>query len=340
MEEKKNSPKSKKTQSKATEKKRASVQKEKVKKTETKISSVVKTKETKNPKKVRILGFHDLALSSTLYENVENPKAVILIAHGMMEHSRRYVEFAKFLNKNGYIAITTDLRGHGETAENLQRRGFGEKDIYNETIADLQNLIVFAKENYNLSIYYFGHSYGSLLGQRLIQVAPDIEKAVLCGTTNGSCAIMKLGGMVCSLLSPFKGKNSMGGLIEKLCIKGYGKKFENGNWLTRDEKVFEEYCLDDYCGGSFPFNFYKSMIRNCNKNNRGIAKIGQKKLFLIVGDQDPVSSGGKHAKNLHKIYLKNNVNSKFKIYKDCRHELLNELNKKEVWQDVLDFYNY
>lgn len=291
------------------------------------------------PINVKIWGFNQLVLNTNLYEEVENAKAVVLVVHGMMEHSGRYDEFAKFLNKNGYVVITSDLRGHGLTAPNKESLGFGEKDIFKETLIDLQGLVHFAKERYNLPIYLFGHSYGSLLSQRLIQICPDIEKCVLCGTTNGSAAIMKLGGFVCSLLSPFKNKHSSGGMIEKMCIKSYGKKFENGNWLTRDEKVFEEYQKDPYCGGSFPFSFYKSMIKNCNKNNNEIHKIGKKKIFLIAGSADPLSSGGKQVEKLHKIYLDRNIDSKLKIYKDARHELLNEINKVEVWQDVIKFYN-
>lgn len=288
---------------------------------------------------IKILGFHDLSLNVTVYDQVEDAKAVVVVVHGMMEHSGRYESFAKFLNKNNYIVITSDLRGHGKTATSKERLGFGEKDIYNETLMDLQNIIVFAQEVFRLPIYIFGHSYGSFLSQRLIQVCPSIEKCVLCGTSNGSCAIMKLGGFVCSLLSPFKGKNGKGGMIEKMCIKAYGRKFKNGNWLTRDEKVFEEYQKDEYCGGSFPFSFYKSMIKNSNNANSGICKIGQKKLFLIVGSADPLSSGGKHVAKLHKIYLKHNVNAKLKIYEGARHELLNETNKNEVYKDVINFYD-
>ena len=322
------------------------VKKTAIKKTTTKEVTKAETSKSKKednktnyPLNVKIWGYNQLVLNTNLYEEVDNAKAVVIIAHGMMEHSGRYDQFAKFLNKNSYIAITTDLRGHGQTALSKEKLGFGEKDIFKETLIDLQGIVHFAKERFNLPIYLFGHSYGSLLSQRLIQICPDIEKCVLCGTTNGSATIMKLGGMVCSLLSPFKGKTSTGGMIEKMCIKSYGKKFKNGNWLTRDEKIFEEYQKDPYCGGTFPFSFYKSMIKNCNKNNDEIYKIGRKKIFLIVGSADPLSSGGKQVEKLHRIYLKRNIDSKLKIYKDARHELLNEINKVEVWQDVIKFYN-
>lgn len=296
-------------------------------------------KKTSEPKNLKILGYNDLELNTYIFDDVENPKAVVLVVHGMQEHCLRYVDFAKFLNKNGYIVVMSDLRGHGHTAISKERLGYGEKDIFNETLQDQLNILSYINETYNLPIYLFGHSYGSMLGQVLIQRTPLIEKAVLCGTTNGSCGIMKLGSFVISLMSPFKKKDKRGGLIEKMCIKSYGKKFERRNWLTKDEKVFDAYLKDEYCGGSFPFSFYRSMIKNMTKANKGIDKIGGKKVLLIAGDKDPVGENGKQVKKLHKIYLKHNIDADIKLYKDDRHELINELNKEEVYNDVLNFYN-
>lgn len=290
------------------------------------------------PKNVKVLGYNDLQLNTFLFDEVENPKAVVVIVHGMMEHCLRYKDFAKFLNQNQYIVVMSDLRGHGKTALRKELLGFGEDDIFSETICDQLNILDFAQENYHIPIYVFGHSYGSMLTQVLIQKTSKIEKAVVCGTTNGSSFVMKLGRFATLLMSPFKKRTSKGGFVEKMCIKSYEKGFENGNWLTKDEKVFENYQKDEYCGGSFPFSFYKSLMKNMTKANRGIDKIGSKKIFLIVGDKDPLSSGGKQVKKLLKIYLKHNVDAKLQIYKDDRHEVLNETNKKEVYQDILDFF--
>ena len=44
--------------------------------------------------------------------DVAKPKAVVKCVHGMEEHQNRYVEFAEFLQKNGYAVVTADMRGH------------------------------------------------------------------------------------------------------------------------------------------------------------------------------------------------------------------------------------
>ena len=322
----------------------------KTKKTSTKSEKsdkkTAEKKTTKKEEKVKeepydildIEGYHHLKLYSYVYDKIKNPKAVVLIVHGMMEHAFRYDNFARFLNDNGYYVIANDLRGHGHTAVD-KKFGMGEKDIFQETVQDEIIMLEKIKDVYNLPVYLFGHSYGSMIGQAIIQNTDIVEKCVLCGTANGSSGIMKMGGSFTKFLSLFKGDTAKAGVVENMCIKNYGKKFENGNWLTRDENVFKAYQEDEFCGGTFPFGFYKSMLTNMKKINAGINKIGNKKIFLIAGEKDPVGSCGKQVVALNKRYLSNNIDSRVKIYPECRHELINELNKEEVYNDILDFFN-
>lgn len=297
-------------------------------------------KQTKGGYKiVKLLGYHDLMLHTYIFDQVENPKAVVLIVHGMQEHAYRYKNFAQFLNKNGYIAIANDLRGHGHTAQNKNFMGQGEKDIFVESVIDQLSIIKYAKTAYKLPVYLFGHSYGSMLSQSIIQHTRLVEKAVLCGTTDGSSLALKAANVATKLLSSFKKREKVSKFVEKLSIKAYGKKFKRGNWLTRDEKVFDEYLKDDLCGISFPFGFYYSLAHNMNKVNKSIDKIGDKKLFLICGENDPVGSNGKYVKTLYNKYKKHGIDAKLKIYPNDRHELLNELDNKQVYADVVEFYD-
>lgn len=302
------------------------------------VATQKKSQKKENYDILEVEGYHHLKLYTYVYDNVKNAKAIVLIVHGMMEHAGRYKDFAKFLNDNGYIVIANDLRGHGHSAVD-KKFGYGERDIFAESVQDEIIILEKIKDAYELPVYLFGHSYGSMLSQAIIQNTSIVEKCVLCGTANGSSGIMKSGSGLAKFLNFFKNENSGGGFIEKMCIKNYGKKFENHNWLTRDNAVFEEYCRDEFCGGTFPFSFYKSMLTNMSKMNSGVNRIGRKKIFLIAGALDPVGSKGKQIKSLNNFYLKNNIDSRMKIYDECRHELLNELNKEEIYNDILDFYD-
>ena len=302
------------------------------------VATQKKSQKKENYDILEVEGYHHLKLYTYVYDNVKNAKAIVLIVHGMMEHAGRYKDFAKFLNDNGYIVIANDLRGHGHSAVD-KKFGYGERDIFAESVQDELIILEKIKDAYELPVYLFGHSYGSMLSQAIIQNTSIVEKCVLCGTANGSSGIMKSGSGLAKFLNFFKNENSGGGFIEKMCIKNYGKKFDNHNWLTRDNAVFEEYCRDEFCGGTFPFSFYKSMLTNMSKMNSGVNRIGRKKIFLIAGALDPVGSKGKQIKHLNNFYLKNNIDSRMKIYDECRHELLNELNKEVIYNDILDFYD-
>ena len=134
--------------------------KTKVESSKTKTQTKTKPeKKTNEPKNLKILGYNDLELNTYIFDDVENPKAVVLVVHGMQEHCLRYVDFAKFLNKNGYIVVMSDLRGHGHTAISKERLGYGEKDIFNETLQDQLNILSYINETYNLPIYQIGRAH-------------------------------------------------------------------------------------------------------------------------------------------------------------------------------------
>ena len=286
-------------------------------------------------------GFGGLKLFCTQYADVKNAKAVILTIHGMQEHSGRYVEFAQKLNNAGYIVITSDSRGHGKTIKDKSEYGFGKKDIYAESIVDQLEIIEYIKKTFpTLPIYLFGHSYGSMLSQKLLQVSQDISKIILCGTNYGNNISYVCGKLVANILRAFGQDNKRATLIENMSLKAWGKGFKNGNWLSRDNSVFEQYNKDNLCGGSFPISFYRSLFKHMTKVNKGIKNIGShKKILLIVGDKDPVSNGGKLVKKLYKKYIKTGVNAQLLIYPNARHELINEINKEQVYNDIINFYN-
>ena len=281
-----------------------------------------------------------LELRCYLYEPETKPIGSVLIIHGMQEHAKRYSDFANFLVDNGYAVLAPDLRGHGMTAQSVDRLGYDKGDIYKNTIGDLVMMEEWLKKSYSVPVFVFAHSYGSMLAQRLMQVTDVATKYVLCGTGNGSSALMKFANKVTKMLA--RGKmDKKATAVENLSIKSYGKKFKNGNWLTRDEEVFKKYNEDEFCGGDFPYSFYVSLFSNLRECNKHISEIPDKtEIFLIAGTKDPVGQNGKQVKALFKEYKKANKKAYIMLYKDCRHELINELNKKDIYNDIQDFYRY
>lgn len=97
---------------------------------------------------------------------VEAPRAALIVAHGLFEHSRRYEEFAAFMAAEGFSSFILDLRGHGASEG---RRGHVRSfDVL------LQDLDRFRREvqglvSPELPLFLVGHSLGGLVGLRYLE---------------------------------------------------------------------------------------------------------------------------------------------------------------------------
>lgn len=290
-------------------------------------------------KTIKLKGYQDFELSCYVWDKVDNPKGVVQIIHGMQEHAKRYNDFAKYLNSVGIIVFASDLRGHGQTAliHNLPL-GYSDGDIFMEIVQDQIIITEYLNNKYKLPVTIFGHSFGSFIGQRyVVENGFKIKNIILCGSTYTNSMLYKSGYVLAKICRLFKGKKARAKLIEKLSLRSYGKGFPNGNWLTRDDKVWAKYLSDDLCGKSFPNNFYWSFFKHARHNYDNLKNIPfYVPIMLISGTDDPV----KGKKGLHKLFFKyGSANKKvfLKVYPGARHELINELNKDEVFKDISDF---
>ncbi len=90
---------------------------------------------------------------------IENPKAVIIIVHGLCEHSGRYDYVTAKLNSFGYSVYRFDNRGHGRSGGDR-----GHIDDFNQYIDDAEKVVaVVKKENPGLPIFMWGHSMGGFI---------------------------------------------------------------------------------------------------------------------------------------------------------------------------------
>ena len=214
-----------------------------------------------------LISFDGTDIHCYMWNNVENPKAVVQIAHGMGEHCGRYDDFASFLNKNGYIVIAEDHRGHGKTC-GYEKRGIVEGDSYNDTISDMIALTNnYAIKKYKLPVVLVGHSYGSFLSQGYIERNGDaLAGVILSGSAYMNTAQVAFGRVVASIQNALCGGEKPANLIAKLSFGAYDKQFKEENqpfaWLTRDKEVVKKYIADEYCGAAFNMSiaFQKSFF--------------------------------------------------------------------------------
>ncbi|MDE6275839.1 MAG: alpha/beta hydrolase [Clostridia bacterium] len=291
-----------------------------------------------------IKGFDDYQVVMSIWEPDQAPKGIVQIFHGMVEHIDRYEEFAHYLNAKGYIVAGDDHRGHGRTAgvDFLGKVPFGH--TYFDTIDDEKVITSYLKERYgDLPLFVFAHSYGSFLGQGYIQQnSKNIDGCILSGSANMSGIEPKIGRFVANIQHKLHGKDKTAEFIKNMTFGAYEKPFKKEKrvnaWLNRDAAACEKYNADKFCNYTMSVGFYKNFFDGLCRiyEPERLAEIDKKLPILIVaGDKDPVGKMGKLVSKLYDMYTQLGIDDvKIKLYEDARHEIINELNKDEVFADI------
>ncbi|MCL2540047.1 MAG: alpha/beta hydrolase [Firmicutes bacterium] len=272
------------------------------------------------------------------------PRGILLIVHGMCEHAKRYNEFAGFLAKKGFVVFAYDLRAHGLTAGSPENcLTYPDKaDLFSDSVKDMVFLSDMLIKKHKLPLYVLGHSYGSFLTQGYMQNYNKHAGIVLSGSAFMRDFNNVLGVSVAGLTKLFKGGAAPCNMIFALSFEKYAKAFTDGSWLTREASIAHKYKLDPYCGQVPSANFYSSFFKGLNKvtNTKQLEKIDKTIPVLITsGSSDQV--GGKNLKLAQKLYNRYKeigmANLQLKIWQDGRHEILNETNRKEIYEYILEF---
>lgn len=284
-------------------------------------------------------------------ETAAGSKAVVQIIHGMAETAIRYERFAKKLTENGYVVYAYDQRGHGKTAGSLDEVGYIADVNSLELLVEDQHAITesIRKENSGLPIFLFGHSMGSFVTQSYIQLyGKDISGAVLSGSNGKTGLLLHIGKILASGEIKKVGRKVRSPKLNKLSFGTYNNVFKPNrtefDWLSRDNAEVDSYIQDPYCGGIFSAGFYLDLINFLKQIQlkANITKVPvMLPLLLVSGDKDPVGGAGKGVQNLHNSYQKIGIKDlTCKLYKDARHEILNETNREEVMADIINWLNH
>ena len=256
---------------------------------------------------------------------VASPKAVVQLVHGIGEHSRRYDHVAKKLNSLGYAVYSDDHRGHGQTGKGMVEAGVTKKQGLlgpggmDAVLAEVRQLTELMKsEHPDTKLVMIGHSWGSMLAQRLFdKYSSDLSAFVLSGS---------------SLLIP--GIINGGKLNKKWA---HLPNATGGEWLSRDLEVGKKFRED-------PLNFGESfaqivgLIDTLKLMGKPKKTIDTNVPILIQAGSDDALAGERGNVLLANAYRKLGVDDiVLFIYDGARHEIYNETNKEEVLNDLANW---
>ncbi len=295
-------------------------------------------------KKLTLNGKDGSPFAASVFDDVENPRCILQLSHGMAEYSARYADVAEFFNENGIIFAGSDHRGQGYTAKKL---GETDGDSYHDTVDDMSVFTDYLKKTYNLPVIFWGHSYGSFLGQCYIERYGDkLKAAVFTGSNCMNAPKLFFAGIFSTLKKLIgKGHETDTWMVGQTFDK-YELPFPENErpfaWISRDKEQVRAFAEDPMSGYTMCVNFYAAFLFGVHatyskKNLNSIPK--SLPICLLSGDKDPVGDFGEGVKKLAEVYRSIGLSVDYKLYPDARHKILSELNREEVKADMLTFIN-
>ncbi len=289
-------------------------------------------------------------IHAIVWEPDGEPKAILQIIHGMVEFIDRYDGFAKYLTEHGFLVAGEDHLGHGESVQSDEYHGYFGEDGNAHVIADIHHLRELLQKEYpNTPYLMLGHSMGSFLIRQYITengaaYANGLKGVIVMGTAWQPNAVLAMGKLMAKLMGTKKvGKSAP--LIDKMSFGSYLKRIDNprtiSDWLTKDEAIVDWYRNEPWCTFSFSPNAYYNMFLGMQKAH-DIDRM--KKLpaglpiLFTAGAEDPVGNWGEGVRKAYMVYTENTpCDVSIKLYDGDRHEILNELDKEQVYADMREF---
>lgn len=276
-------------------------------------------------------------------------KAVVQIVHGIAEFIERYEEFALFLNTKGYAVVAEDHMGHGQSVNGTGIKGYFHGGWF-AAVDDTYQLMQDTMREYpGVPYILFGHSMGSFMARTLLCRYPEsgIHAAIICGTGWQSRAILPAAIAICKAFCKKTGEQNPDESLQKMVFGGYNKKVEyprtSYDWLTRVNEIVDAYIAHPMCGFTPSCGLLRDMLMGISyvedPKNLGDMKKNLPVLFIAGGD-DPVGNYGAGVRTAAAAFRKAGLKDvSEKIYPLGRHEILNEINRDEVFANIEKWIN-
>lgn len=291
--------------------------------------------------------------SAELYVNHwcsgEQPVAIVMIAHGMAEHSLRYSRFAQALAEQGISVFAVDLRGHGQTAAKGTLGYFADEQGWNRVLSDLSCLNHHIRVRYpSTPIFLLGHSMGSYFALAyLMQHSCSMQGAILSGSNYFKTSWRYRAAIVLARFERRRlGAKGRSKLLNKLVFYPFRRAVKarrtDWDWLTRDAEQVDAYVADPLCGFICTTQLWLDLFRGLKHITpvKNMVQIDNSLPLLIIGgDADPINHGHRLIDLADALRESGNRAVDIRLYDGARHEVLQETNHLEVTADIIQWLN-
>lgn len=272
----------------------------------------------------------------------ENPKGILLVSHGLAEHSQRYYKLCKFMHNHNIQTYVINHLGHGPFTDKL---GVWPENGFFECVNNMDSLVEYIKKTHpNKKISLLGHSMGSFMSLGYIEkYGEKIDLCILSGTNDSQPALTLMAGkLISSIISIFNDRDKASKLLDNMSFGSFNKKFAPNrtkfDWLSKDNKEVDKYINDPLCGFISSAGLFHDFLDGLSKiySKTALSGIPPKlPIYITSGSDDPVGNFGKGPKSLSEKLVHIGIsNVDIKLYENNRHECINETNADTVLKDI------
>jgi alpha-beta hydrolase superfamily lysophospholipase len=244
-----------------------------------------------------------------------SPKAVLLVAHGLAEHSGRYKNLVNYFVPKGYAVYALDHRGHGKS-EGMR----SYVDRFSDYLTDLKTFFdMVHKEHKDAKIFLVGHSLGGTLA---VPYAVEHQQELAGVITSGASLVAS------STVSP--ALIAIVGVVSALLPK-MGVTVLDASTISRDKAVVDAYVNDPLVfRGKIPARTGAELARMWKTLPEEMSKI-KLPVLIMHGSADQLSDPAGSKLLYERAGSKDKT---LKLYDGFYHEIFNEPEHKQVMADV------
>jgi Lysophospholipase len=279
-----------------------------------------------------------LPLALTIVQPQGEPKAVVQIIHGILEHRKRYLPIAEFLANHGFAVVISDNRGHGDSVN--QQNPLGHMPKVQRMVDDQVEITTFIQRKFVCPVYLFGHSFGSMIARIYLQKHDQmIAKLLLTGTV---CYQKQapVGLAIAAVANHVVGEEKHSWIMKKL--SGFGST--DRSWLTNDlaelRKVEQDPLMLPGYDNRGTTTVWEANVQ-LNKRKHFKCRQPQLPILSITGGEDHALTGGTKGLAQTKQFLQSVGYQQVTMIDlaGMKHEVLNEIDHQDVYQLILNYFN-